>query len=247
MTPVDPSPARARSFGLGAAAYRLARPGYPPDAIGWLVPDGATRVLDLAAGTGKLTEELVDLGVEVVAVEPDDVMRTELTAALPGVRALTGTAEAIPLADASVDCVTVAQAWHWFDADRATAEIARVLRPGGRLGVVWNVRDESVGWVEALTHILHEGDSAPPEYSEPHLGARFGPVEHATFTWTHRLPAAQLRTLAASRSHTIGLAPGERERLLDAVDALVHTHPDLAGRRELDVPYRTECWRATLR
>ena len=247
MSSAEQSDARARSFGRGAAAYRLARPGYPPDAISWLVPDGAARVLDLAAGTGKLTEELVDLGVDVVAVEPDDAMRAELSATLPAVTALSGTAEAISLVDVSVDCVTVAQAWHWFRTERAVAEIARVLRPGGRLGVVWNVRDESVGWVEALTRILHEGDDSPPEYGEPDLGRLFGPVEHATFAWTHRIPAAQLRTLAASRSHTIGLAPGERERLLDAVDALVHTHPDLAGRREIDVPYRTECWRSALR
>ncbi len=247
MTTSGPGEHRARSFGRGAAAYRRARPPYPPDAIRWLVPAGARRVLDLAAGTGKLTEGLVALGFDVLAVEPDDGMRAQLAETVPGVVALTGTAESIPLGDGAVDAVVVGQAWHWFTADRALPEIARVLRSGGRLGVAWNVRDHLVPWVEAFTQIIHRGDSLEPMYREPVLGDRFEPIERATFTCTHRIPAAELRTLAASRSHTLTLPADERDRRLQDVDTLARTHEDLAGRTEIDLPYRTECWRATLR
>ena len=237
---------RARSFGRGAADYRRARPPYPPEAIRWLVPEGARRVLDLAAGTGKLTEGLVALGFEVIAVEPDDEMRAELVAAVPGATAMVGAAESVPLPAGAVDAVVVAQAWHWFTTGRAVPEIARVLRPGGRIGVVWNVRDHTRAWVEDFTQLIHRGDSLEPLHREPELGQLFGPVEHATFTWTHRIPAGDLRTLAASRSHTLTLPPAEQLRLLDDVDALARTHPDLAGRTEIELPYRTECWRASL-
>ncbi|NMR21196.1 class I SAM-dependent methyltransferase [Cellulomonas fimi] len=245
--PSEPSAARARSFGRGADAYRRSRPTYPADAARWLVPSTARRVLDLAAGTGKLTERLVELGFDVTAVEPDDGMRSELVAAVPGVHALAGSAEAIPLTGDAVDAVVVAQAWHWFDVGRTLPEIERVLRPGGRLGVVWNVRDHRVPWVEEFTRIIHRGDSLDPLHGEPVLDGRFGPLEHTTVPWVHRIPAADLRTLAASRSHTLTLPPADRDRLLDDVDELTRTHPDLAGRAEIEVPYRTECWRADLR
>ena len=247
MTTSGRSAHRARSFGRGAGAYRRARPPYPSEAIRWIAGDSARRVLDLAAGTGKLTEGLLALGFDVVAVEPDAGMRAELLAALPGVIALPGTAESIPLDDGAVDAVLVAQAWHWFTAERALPENVRVLRPAGRLGVAWNVRDHTRAWVEAFTQIIHREDSLEPLHGEPTLGNRFGPVERATFTWAHRIPVAELRTLAASRSHTLILAPAERDRLLDDVDALAHTHPDLAGHAVIDLPYRTECWRANLR
>ena len=237
---------RAGSFDRGADAYRRARPSYPDDAVRWLAPAEGSRVLDLAAGTGKLTERLHALGYRVVAVEPSDGMRTELSGAVPDVPVSAGTAESIPLPDASVDGVVVAQAWHWFDPVPASREIRRVLRPGGQLGVTWNVRDHRIGWVDELTEVLHRGDSLEPFHGRPDLGEGFGPVEHATFSWSHRLAAADLRTLAASRSHTLTLPPADREALLAAVDHLVATHPELAGRSQIDMPYRTECWRALL-
>lgn len=236
--------ARARSFELGAADYRRARPGYPVEAVRWLAPESGPRVLDLAAGTGKLTEVLVALDLDVVAVEPSAAMRAELTDALPGVTVLPGTAEDIPLPDGDRDGVVVGQAWHWFHEEAAQREVARVLRPGGRLGVVWNVRDTTVDWVAAFTEIVHRGDELLPSYHEPRLDERFTDLEHTTIPWTQELAAGDLRTLAASRSHLLTVDPQTRDALLADVDALVATHPALAGRDRITVPYRAECFRS---
>ncbi|NUU18400.1 class I SAM-dependent methyltransferase [Cellulomonas humilata] len=238
---------RAASFDRAAAVYQATRPGYPDEAVRWAVPAEARDVLDLAAGTGKLTQRLVALGWHVVAVEPSDAMRAELTAALPGVEARPGTAEHLDLPDASVDAVTIAQAWHWVDPPVASAEIARVLRPGGSVAPIWNVRDQEHDWVARWTEIVHRGDTLETSYRNPELGDAFTEPEHATFPWTQRLRAADLRTLAASRSHLILLPADQRDALLDEVDRLVATHPDLRGREWIEVPYRTECYRASLR
>jgi SAM-dependent methyltransferase len=211
------------------------------------VPADARDVLDLAAGTGKLTERLVALGWHVVAVEPSDAMRAELTASLRSVTALPGTAERLPLPDHSVDAVTIAQAWHWVDPPAASAEIARVLRPGGQVAPIWNVRDEATDWVARWTEIVHRGDSLETSYRDPALGDAFTEPEHATFHWAQRLRTTDLRTLAASRSHLILLPSDERDALLDDIDRLVATHPDLRGQDWIEVPYRTECYRARLR
>jgi SAM-dependent methyltransferase len=238
---------RAASFDRAAAIYQATRPGYPDEAVRWSVPPEARDVLDLAAGTGKLTERLVGLGWHVVAVEPSDAMRAELTAALPAVEAVAGTAERTGLPDACVDAVTIAQAWHWVDPPAASAEIARVLRPGGQVAAIWNVRDQEVDWVARWTEIVHRGDALETSYRDPELGQAFTEPEHATFDWTQRLRAADLRTLAASRSHLILLPPDERDALLDEIDRLTASHPDLRGREWIEIPYRTECYRARLR
>src|SRR3954463_6996445 len=144
------------SFGDAAALYERARPGYPQGALDWLLPAGARRVLDLGAGTGKLTRLLVERGLDVVAVEPLAGMRAQFARMLPGVPLLDGTAEALPLADASVDAVVLGQAWHWVDPDLASPEVARVLVPGGRLGLVWNLRDPRAAWVAELEGVIAE-------------------------------------------------------------------------------------------
>jgi len=137
-----------------ADAYERGRPGYPETAVGWLVGDEPCDVVDLGAGTGKLTRVLVALGHRVTAVEPLDEMRAQLQAAVPGVHVVSGSAEEIPLPDGSADVVTCAQSFHWFEHDVALPEIARVLRPGGRLALVWNVRDDRDPWTARLSAII---------------------------------------------------------------------------------------------
>src|SRR3954471_16036477 len=148
----------ANAFGPAAADYERARPSYPPEAIEVLRRELAVgpglRVCDLAAGTGKLTRLLVATGADVVAVEPVPGMRAQLAEVLPEIEALDGTAEAIPLDDASVDAVTVAQAFHWFKFDEALAEIKRVLRPGGWVVILFNRRDERVDWVRTWSDVI---------------------------------------------------------------------------------------------
>jgi SAM-dependent methyltransferase len=182
------------------AAYERGRPGYPPAAVAELVSVLAigprATVLDLAAGSGKLTRQLLPARAGLVAVEPSPAMRERLAAATPGVRVLEGTAEAIPLPDGSLDAVTVGQAFHWFDGPRAVAELHRVLRPGGRVGLLWNVRDESVPWMARITAIIdrHAGDT--PRYRDGRwrtafdASAGFTPLQVRRFatgtSWTGR-------------------------------------------------------------
>ncbi len=136
----------ATSFGAAVGAYELGRPGYAPEHVAWLLDGVQGGVLDLAAGSGKLTRAVAGLGFDVVAVDPDEKMLSRVE----DVPTFAGTAEAIPLPDDSVAAVTVGQAWHWFDPMAAGAEIARVLTPGGRLGLVWNIRDVRHPFVVAL-------------------------------------------------------------------------------------------------
>jgi SAM-dependent methyltransferase len=138
---------RSRAFGPVAAAYERGRPGYPDEAVRWAVGRNSGTVLDLGAGTGKLTRTLAALGYDTIAVEPDDAMRAVIRETSPSTRALSGWAELIPLPAASVDAVVVAQAWHWFDHARAAAEVARVVRPGGHVALLYNIRDERIPWV----------------------------------------------------------------------------------------------------
>src|SRR6478672_3133028 len=156
-------PERARSFGAVAATYARYRPGYPAAALEWaLAPAPGGEVLDLGAGTGKVTEALLRRpGVRVTAVDPDAAMLAQFRADFPTVDAHEGTAERIPLPDAVVDAVVVGTAWHWFDRDRAEPEIARVLRPGGVLAVLWNGDDDSVEWVRGYQRALHAEEPCP--------------------------------------------------------------------------------------
>jgi SAM-dependent methyltransferase len=236
---------QASSFGAAAATYERGRPPYPPEAVDWLLPDGATRVLDLGAGTGKLTRQLHDRGLDVIAVEPSAGMREQLTRAVPGVAVHAGSAEKIPLPDGSVAAVLVAQAWHWVDRSRAVPEVARVLVPGGRLGLVWNMRDEREDWVAELGRILHDPGDRHRE-SQGIIGPPFGPVERHDVAWKHRLSRDELIDLAASRSYVITMPDEQRAEVLAQVRHLAITHPALAGSDELVLPYVTECYRAEL-
>lgn len=232
------------SFGAQAAAYERGRPSYPPEAIDWLLPPGAHTVLDLGAGTGKLTTRLVERGLDVVAVDPIPEMLEVLTGSLPDTPALLGTAEEIPLADSSVDTVLVAQAWHWFDTGRAVKEVARVLRPGGRLGLVWNARDERLGWVKELGRIIGPENAHFDEATT--LPEPFTDVEHHRVEWTSYLTPQALLDLVASRSYCITSPQEVRTRTLERVRELLATHPALAHSTGLALPYLTLCIRADL-
>ena len=203
------------------------------------------RVLDLAAGTGKLTRLLVPTGAFVVAVEPVEAMRAALTRSLPEVQALAGTAEAIPLPAASIDAVAVGQAFHWFDGDAALAEIHRVLRPGGRLGLIWNVKDESVDWIEKLGGIMesYRGD-APRVASGAWKDAftrttLFTPLQRARFSFVHEADFAAVVARVTSVSFIAALPPAEFARVVEKVRVLLATHPETAGRSTFELPYRT--------
>jgi SAM-dependent methyltransferase len=235
---------RAASFGQAAEVYERSRPDYPTAAVDWLVPAGARTVLDLGAGTGKLTQSLAERGLDVVAVEPADEMRATLAAQLPQVRALAGSAEAIPLPDASVDAITVAQAWHWVDPERALPEAARVLRPGGTLGLVWNRRDERVPWVGRLSEVMGSSDAEVLLMEEVDIGPPFGPTETFETDWGRPMDLDLLLDMIRSRSYFITAGEVRRAELLDGTRALVESDPDLAGRAEFDLPYRTHCFRA---
>ena len=231
-------PRRALSFGAAAAAYDAARPTYPAEAVRWALPADAGRVLDLGAGTGKLTRAVRALGIECVAVEPDDEMR----AAIDG-EALAGTAEQIPLPDASVDAVLVGQAFHWFDPARAIPEMVRVLRPGGTVGLMWNVYDDSVPWVAEFTAVWHPealASLARQFDSPPFDGAAAGTSTPERRFFAHEQPAdrALLETQLRSISHFILMPEDERDALI--ARALAATP---AG--EFGVPHVTDVWRAT--
>ncbi|WP_432541862.1 class I SAM-dependent methyltransferase [Kineococcus sp. SYSU DK002] len=232
----------ARSFGAAAGAYARARPGYPDDAVDFLAA-GARRVLDLGAGTGKFTEALLRRGREVVAVEPSTRMLAELRARLD-VEAREGTAEATGLPDASVDAVVVAQAWHWVDPARAVPEVARVLRPGGTLGLVWNVRDESVPWVGRVWAIAQRGTEHEMRASAGNVGAPFGAGESFTTRFEHVTDRAGVLDLVASRSYVIVLPEAERADVLAEVGRVLDG--EFGAGAEIRVPYLTHCTRFTL-
>ena len=244
--------AHATSFGAAAATYERGRPPYPPQALDWLLPPGARRVLDLGAGTGKLTRQLVARGLDVLAVEPLEGMREQLSRVLPGTPVLDGSAEQIPLPDGAVDAVLAAQAWHWVTPERAAPEVARVLRPGGTLGLVWNERDDREPWVAELNRIVEEqgnklaadGMRAGNDHHQPRVGPPLGPLELHQVPWVHDTSADELLDMVASRSYVILLPRQQREALLASVRRLAETHTALAGQPAIALPYVTWCWRS---
>jgi SAM-dependent methyltransferase len=232
------------------AAYERGRPGYPVEAVAELVrllgiAPGAT-VLDLAAGSGKLTRQLLPAGAELLAVEPSRAMRERLAATAPGVRVLEGTAEAIPLPDGGLDAVTVGQAFHWFDGSRALAELQRVLRPGGRVGLIWNLRDESVPWMARITAVIDRYAGDTPRYRDGRwhaafdASAGFTPLQGRRFRHHHQLDRAGLLDRFASISFLATLPDPARARVLAEIEEIVEAEPSLAGPGPVAVPYRTD-------
>jgi SAM-dependent methyltransferase len=232
---------RATSFGADVAAYELGRPEYVDEHVAWLLDGVSGRVLDLGAGSGKLTRAIVRLGFDAVAVDPDADMLERNTAA----PTLVGRADAIPVADGSVAAVTVGQAWHWFDPATAGPEIARVLRPRGRLGLIWNTRDSSHPFVAAL------GEIAGPSPAELMVAAEavtqvpgFGPFERSQWTRTRVMTPAEIEAMVASRSAFLTASATEQHAMLAALRDLMATHPHTAGRERFDYPLHSTCYRA---
>ena len=242
--------AARQGFEKEAGTYARGRPDYPAALADWL--RGTLRLgpgrhaADVGAGTGKFTTLLAATGAEVTAVEPVDAMRAQIEARhLPTVRAVAGTAQALPLADGALDAVVCAQAFHWFASREALEEFHRVLRPGGRLGLVWNVRDESVDWVAELTAIItpYEGD-APRFYKGdwrrpfPHPG--FGPLVETRLPHEHVGPPQQVIVdRFMSVSFIAALPDAQRAQVRERIEALAATHPALRGRETVRFPYTT--------
>jgi SAM-dependent methyltransferase len=251
---------RGSSFGAVAAAYAEHRPDYPADAVRWCVaPTGrevaGLRVLDLGAGTGKLTALLAALGMNVTAVEPDEAMLAELRHQVPSARALHGPAEAIPLPDGSVDAVLCGQSMHWFDMSRAVPEIARVLVTGGVLGAMWNSDDDRVEWVAGLRDTA-EGAASPTltrrrdeaaAYGPDQFGADlFTPIERAEFPNAQPRTADSLLATMSTHSQVLVMAPAERERTLGRVRAYLASRPETAS-GEFELPMVTSVLRSVRR
>ncbi|MGH3079410.1 MAG: class I SAM-dependent methyltransferase [Gaiellaceae bacterium] len=230
-------------FAEVAGAYERGRPGYPEAAVRWLAGDEPRDVVDLGAGTGKLSRALVSLGHRVTAIEPLPEMLDLFPGAAPGASAILGTAEIIPLPDAFADVVVSGQAFHWFDHALAMPEIARVLRPAGRLGLVWNTRDDDDPFMARLSAVIGNerlgGDQSYLAVDESRL---FGPVETAAFRHEQVADRATLLDLVLSRSHCAKLPLAAREPVLEAVGRL---YDDAAGTDGVRLPYVTECYRAT--
>jgi SAM-dependent methyltransferase len=245
-------PVAATGFGTAADVYERGRPSYPQEIVDHVVRTLAVgpgrTVLDLGAGTGKLTRLLEPTGAAIVAVEPVDAMRAELARRCPNACALAGTAESIPLKDATVDAVVAAQAFHWFDGERALSEIHRVLRPEGRLCLLWNVRDGSVDWVARLTEIIdvHRGDAPRYRASEWRRSFErtglFGPIHGWVAVHVHEMEPEAVLDRVASISFIAALDDERRADVCDRVRELIRTHPDLAGRERIPFPYRTDVY-----
>ncbi|CAN5587143.1 hypothetical protein BH10ACT7_BH10ACT7_15310 [soil metagenome] len=241
-----PTQRLANSFGQAVDQYDAARPSYPEGTAEWLAPIDAGTVVDLGAGTGKFTRSLVGAGLTVIAVDPDTAMLQKLVANLPAVRAIPGTAEVIPLPDASVDAIVAAQAWHWVDTARAVREAARVLKPGGTLGLVWNIRDESVEWVHQLSLVMGLSRAEETMRTPIVIGTPFGETEQRTTRWTRHFTLDELLALVASRSAVITADEATRQRIFAGVRDLVASHPDLKDRPTIPMPYVTHAFRARL-
>jgi SAM-dependent methyltransferase len=242
----------SRGFGATTELYEQIRPEYPDTAIDILVRElGIARgriVVDVGAGTGKLTRMLARTGATVIAVEPLAEMRERLAERVPLAVPFDGTAERMAIRDSSAHAITVAQAFHWFDGDRALAEFHRVLAPGGRVGLIWNVRDRREPWVAAFDALVDAVDPDRPDHQTGKWRAAFerttlfGPLQQHEVEYAQTLAPLQIADRAATVSSIASLPDAERERVLDRFRDLATTHPDLRGRETVTLPYRTKVY-----
>lgn len=240
-------------FDREAASYERARPGYPSDCVAWFADNlgihpGRT-VLDLAAGTGKFTRLLEPFGARLIAAEPVDGMRSVLARTSPAVPVVSCTAELMPFRREHLDAITVAQAFHWFDAPVTLAECARVLRPGGRLGLVWNARDRTAPHVDSLWSIMDRVEKQAPwrkheEWRESAFTETefFDPLHEARFHHTQLMTVEEVVDRFRSVSHVAVLDEPAKLAVLDEVRAQLASHPDTAGHDQIEIPYRVDAY-----
>lgn len=244
---------RARvGFDRAAERYERARPVAPPAAVDALIRTLAlserSTVLELGAGTGKLSRLLAPRTGRYLALEPVRGMRVQFRRAIPRVPLLAGVAEQVPVRSSSVDAVTVAQAFHWFDAPRAIGEMHRVLRPGGKVALVWNARDETVDWVHRITGVVDQYDDGHPRFRDDWWrrswegAAGFEPLRLEVFPFVHMLDRETTLDRFTSVSFIASLAPREFAEAEEALRTLLDTHPQTAGRDEIELPYRCEIY-----
>jgi SAM-dependent methyltransferase len=241
----NPLRPQALSFAAVSEAYDRARPSYPAEAAAWLVGHQRSTVVELGAGTGKLTELLVAAGHDVIATDPLAEMLVHLKARVPGARTAVATAEQIPVSSCSADVVVCAQSFHWFDHEVALPEIARVLRPGGVLALVWNTRDEGIPWVRKLGRIIGTGDNRDDLPDPAADSDHFGELESREFRFWQALRRDDLFDLVRSRSYVAVLDDAEREQLLARVGALYDDYG--RGPDGMQLPYITRCHRMVVR
>lgn len=245
--------ARRASFLAVGEDYEATRPQYPVRAIEWAIGQGKRQILDLGCGPGKLTAQLVHLGHGVVGVDPSEAMLRAMKA--KKLLAVCGLAEEIPFNSGTVDVVTAAQAFHWFDHDRAIPEMRRVLRDGGRMNLFWNLRDESVDWIARLSEIIGSEDAIRSTLGEHGAFSDdvvskltgqgyFRDVEIMAFPYEQRLTEDGLVGLVRSRSYVAILPEDDRERVVERVRSLCREHQELRGRKTFSLLYRTIVFRA---
>jgi len=262
---------RAGSFGEVAPHYQKYRPGPPSSAVDWLLPSPVARVVDLGAGTGALTRLLVDRADDVVAVEPDDRMRAVLAEELPGVNAVMGRGEAIPLPDSCADAVLASSSWHWMDLLPTLHEVGRVLAPGGTLGVLWSGPDPEGPFLAEAQALLADraaggggatstdGDADTPVDDVAGLlddarrptstleippGTGFEPPDHATFDWDVPLSADDLIGLLGTMSWIITMPDQKRDRVVAEARRLLADLLGIEGETTVDVTFRSDAWRS---
>jgi SAM-dependent methyltransferase len=243
--------ARRLSFGSVATDYDRYRPSPPPQALDWLIPAGARAILDLAAGTGAVTRELIGRAARIIAVEPDERMRAVLTARCPQAEVLAGRGEDIPLPDASVDAVVISAAWHWLDPELAVPEITRVLRAGGVLGVIGISRDARVPWVAEFNRLARESgeadgrtDGAPAGHRRRQVtfppGTPMSGIEEHTVEYSLPMTKDELVGLLGTYSGVITLEAEPRAEFSRRVRAFLDAQPW----DQVDLPLLCRCLRS---